>query len=79
MMSENTELLALFSNLPVADVIVADGDGVIAVPRAVARDVAKHAHAEHKRDIRSRRKLYEALRMEVDDCVKEYGDEDDGA
>ena len=28
------------------DIIVADGDGVIAVPRKIAKDVAKYAHRE---------------------------------
>jgi len=54
------------------DVIVADGDGVIVVPRAVARDVARHAHAEHQRDIQSRRALYSALGMPPDASVEEY-------
>ena len=59
------------------DIVVADGDGVIVVPRAVARNVAEYAHAEHKRDIRSRRRLYEALGMGADESVKEYGHEHD--
>ena len=32
------------------DVIVADGDGVIVVPRKIAKDVAKYAHKELYKD-----------------------------
>ena len=59
------------------DMVVADGDGVIVVPRALARDVAEYAHAEHKRDIKTRGRLYEALGMGADESVKEYGHEHD--
>jgi regulator of RNase E activity RraA len=52
------------------DVIVADGDGVIVVPRKIAADVAKWARRELERDKPSRRKLYEQLGMELDDTVK---------
>lgn len=55
------------------DVVVADGDGVIVVPRGVAREVAEHADAEHKRDMVGRRKLYEALGMPLDDTVAPAG------
>ena len=51
------------------DVVVADGDGVIVVPRRVAREVARHAHAERDRDRASRRKHYDALGMEPDETV----------
>jgi len=51
------------------DVVVADGDGVIVVPRAIALDVARHAHAEHDRDKVSRRKHYDALGIEPDETV----------
>ena len=46
-----------------------DGDGVIVVPRALARDVAKYAHRELANDKAGRRKLYEALGKELDDTV----------
>jgi len=52
------------------DIVVADGDGVIVVPRKIARDVAKHARRELENDKRGRRKLYEALDMELDNSVK---------
>ncbi|MCL1877643.1 MAG: RraA family protein [Defluviitaleaceae bacterium] len=51
------------------DVIVADGDGVIAVPRAVARDVAKYAAQVLSDDKKTRRKLYGELSRELDDTV----------
>lgn len=53
------------------DVVVADGDGVIVVPRTLATDVARYAAAEHKRDKAGRRKLYQDLGMELDDSVKD--------
>lgn len=51
------------------DVVVADGDGVIVVPRAIAMDVSGHAHAEHNRDKLARRKHYESLGREPDATV----------
>jgi regulator of RNase E activity RraA len=51
------------------DVVSADGDGVIVVPRKIALDVAAHAHAEHKRDMAGRRKHYDALGMKPDETV----------
>lgn len=51
------------------DVVVADGDGVIVVPRKIAFEVAKYAHRELKSDKASRRKLYEAMGMELDETV----------
>jgi regulator of RNase E activity RraA len=52
------------------DVIVADGDGVICVPRAVAKDVAKYAQQILSDDKITRRKLYEALNRELDNTVQ---------
>lgn len=51
------------------DVVVADGDGVIVVPRAKARMVAKYAAAEHGRDKAGRREHYEKLGIELDETV----------
>ncbi|MCL2356129.1 MAG: RraA family protein [Defluviitaleaceae bacterium] len=51
------------------DVIVADGDGVISVPRAVARDVAKYAAQILSDDKKTRRKLYDELNREPDTSV----------
>ncbi len=52
------------------DIVVADGDGVIVVPRAKAEDVAKYAKRELVNDKAARRKLYESMGMELDDTVK---------
>jgi 4-hydroxy-4-methyl-2-oxoglutarate aldolase len=52
------------------DIVVADGDGVIVVPRDLARDVSKYAHQELSNDKVGRRRLYEALGMELDDTVQ---------
>ncbi len=52
------------------DVIVADGDGVIAVPRKIAYDVAKYAHQEMNADKEQRREKYEKMGWELDDTVK---------
>jgi 4-hydroxy-4-methyl-2-oxoglutarate aldolase len=51
------------------DVVVADGDGVIVVPREQALAVAEHAHAEHRRDKATRRKQYEQIGLKPDETV----------
>lgn len=51
------------------DVIVADGDGVIAVPRSIARDVAHYAKQELRDDKKGRRALYETLGWAPDETV----------
>ena len=52
------------------DIIVADGDGVIVVPRAVAKEVAEYAHKIIEGDKAGRRNLYKKLGLPPDDSVK---------
>lgn len=52
------------------DVVVADGDGVICVPREHAEKVAVFAHAILKKDKESRKRMYEILGIEIDETVQ---------
>jgi regulator of RNase E activity RraA len=52
------------------DVVVADGDGVIAVPRDIAMDVAKWARREHDSDNVARRRLYETAGLDEDGTLR---------
>ena len=52
------------------DVVVADGDGVIVVPRKVARDVARYAWQEASNDKKGRKQLYLDLGMALDETVE---------
>ncbi len=52
------------------DVIVADGDGVIVVPREHAQKVAEYAHIILSNDKLGRRELYEQLGMPIDHTVE---------
>lgn len=52
------------------DVIVADGDGVIVVPREYAKEVADYAHKTLTGDKANRRRLYEQMGKEIDKTVK---------
>ncbi|MEX0988205.1 MAG: RraA family protein [Bacteroidales bacterium] len=51
------------------DVIVADGDGVVVVPRRVAIQVAEYAHKIHENDKAGRRRLYKELGIPLDETV----------
>jgi regulator of RNase E activity RraA len=52
------------------DVVVADGDGVIVVPRALAVDVATYAHQELRNDKAARRRMYEEQGRPLDNSVR---------
>jgi len=52
------------------DIIVADNDGVIVVPRGVAEEVYKYAARGLETDMITRGQLYEQLGWEKDDTVK---------
>jgi regulator of RNase E activity RraA len=52
------------------DVVVADGDGVIVVPRAHAEAVARYAQGVIEKDKAARRKLYEQLGLAEDESVR---------
>lgn len=52
------------------DVVVADGDGVVVVPRSVAEQVAKYANEILTKDKSGRKGLYESLGRPLDKTVK---------
>jgi regulator of RNase E activity RraA len=52
------------------DVVVADGDGVIVVPRRHAKEVALFAREIMEKDKEGRRELYKKLGLPLDESVK---------
>lgn len=52
------------------DIVVGDGDGVIVVPRAVAKQVAQYAREILVDDKAGGKDLYESLKMPLDKTVK---------
>lgn len=58
------------------DLIVADGDGVIKVPREHVMEVARLARDVMTGDQGNRADLYEELGIPIDDTVREYLDDD---
>lgn len=55
------------------DIIVADGDGIVVVPRSQAEAVAKYARRIMEEDKAGRRDLYKKLGLKEDDSVKKSG------
>ena len=53
------------------DVVVADGDGVVVVPREYAGKVAEYAHEILSKDKAGRKNLYQELGMPLDRTVEE--------
>jgi len=51
------------------DMVGCDDDGVVVVPQAIAQEVAVHARAILIADMKSRRRHYETLSMEMDETV----------
>jgi regulator of RNase E activity RraA len=52
------------------DVVVADGDGVVVVPRAAAKEVAQYARTILENDKAGRRELYRELGLAEDPSIK---------
>ena len=52
------------------DVIVADGEGVVVVPRIRAEEIARYARKILEGDKSARRNLYQQLGLPADDSVK---------
>ncbi len=53
------------------DILVADGDGVVCVPREFAKPVAEFAHEILSKDKKGRKALYQQLGMPLDKTVQD--------
>ncbi len=53
------------------DVVVADGDGVVVVPREYAKPVAEYALEILQKDKTARREMYKKLNMPLDETVED--------
>jgi 4-hydroxy-4-methyl-2-oxoglutarate aldolase len=52
------------------DVVVADGDGVVVVPRAAVKEVAAHARRILDGDRAARKELYKSMGLPADKSVE---------
>lgn len=67
-------------NIPIAiggvviypgDVVAADSDGAIVVPRKIALEVARYAKQEYVNDMEALNKMYKAMELDIDRSVLE--------
>ncbi|GHV40362.1 hypothetical protein AGMMS49546_14120 [Spirochaetia bacterium] len=56
-------------NVHPGDMVVADGDGIVVVPKEIAKKVAEYAHEEHENDKKSRKKHYAAAGLKDDGTI----------
>ncbi len=68
--SDNDPIVCAGVRVEPGDVIVADDDGVMVVPQALACDVARRANLIQDKDRPGRRKGYETLGLPPDDTVR---------
>ena len=68
--SDNRPITCAGVRVECGDVIIADDDGVVAVPQAVADEVARRARLIQAKDRPGRRAGYEALGLPLDETVE---------
>jgi regulator of RNase E activity RraA len=68
--SDNQPITCAGVRVEPGDAVVADDDGVIVVPQAIADEVARRARLIQDKDRPGRRKGYEALGLPLDDTVQ---------
>lgn len=68
--SDNQPIVCAGVPVEPGDVIVADDDGVMVVPQALADEVARRAALIQEKDRPGRRRSYEALGLPLDDTVR---------